>query len=69
MDHTSDSDPRRCFLDPTALSSDEFDIFPIWFSRLKPAPSGQKGLVDEQEALKWMRNKTGLQLKDEIKVS
>lgn len=69
MDSSIDNDPRRCYLDLTALSSDEFDIFPIWFNKMKPSPSGHKGLIDEQDTLKWMRNSTGLQLNDEIKVS
>lgn len=59
---------RPSFLDESALSPHEFDVYTRWASRIKPAHSRRHGLLDEHAAVKFLRNELGVSVDDEINV-
>ncbi|EPQ26969.1 uncharacterized protein PFL1_05604 [Pseudozyma flocculosa PF-1] len=59
---------RRAFLDESALSPPEFVVYTASFASIKPAASGQPGLVDEADGLRYLRDECGLNLEDELEI-
>lgn len=59
---------RRSFLDTSALSPQEYLVYLSSFSSIKPAPSGQPDLIDEQDALRYLREECGMSMADELDI-
>lgn len=59
---------RRSFLDTSALSPQEYLVYLSSFSSIKPAPSGQPDLIDEQDALRYLRQECGMSMADELEI-
>ena len=66
---TATEDLRPAHLDTSALSASEYDVYPQWLQTIKPARSGEPDHVEEQDALRFLREECGIQVHDEIKVS
>ncbi|WFD42958.1 hypothetical protein MPSI1_001609 [Malassezia psittaci] len=59
---------RPSFLDITALSPEEYAVFPRWVERIKPAHTRRRGLLDEHAAIKFLRNELRISVEDEVKI-
>ncbi|CDW98443.1 hypothetical protein [Sporisorium scitamineum] len=59
---------RRSYLDESALSPQEYLVYLSSFNSIKPAPSGQPDLVDEQDALRYLREECGMSMADELEI-
>jgi hypothetical protein len=59
---------RPAYLDASALSPSEYNSYVKWFSTIKPSRSGKTDHVDEQDALRFLRDECGIEVQDEIKV-
>ena len=66
---TATEDLRPAHLDLSALSAPEYDVYPQWLQTIKPARSGEPDHIEEQDALRFLREECGIQVHDEIKVS
>ncbi|PWN49445.1 hypothetical protein IE53DRAFT_143207 [Violaceomyces palustris] len=62
------SSNRRAYVEESGLSPQEYLIYPAWLAKLKPAPSGQPGLVDEQDGIQFMREECGIGINDEAEI-
>ena len=62
-------DPRTPYLDESGLTPEEFAVYMPALMSLKEAPSGVDGLFDEQDALRFLRQECGIELRDEAMVS
>ncbi|WFC98869.1 hypothetical protein MYAM1_001602 [Malassezia yamatoensis] len=62
------SSERPSFLDITALSPEEYAVFPRWVERIKPAHTRRRGLLDEHAAIKFLRNELRISVEDEVKI-
>lgn len=62
------SNARRSFLDESALSPQEYVVYLSSFACIKPAPSGQQGLIDEQDGLRYLREECGMSMADELEI-
>ena len=51
---------RPSYLDVSALSPREFDVYTRWASRIKPAHSRRQGFLDEHAAVKFLRCELGI---------
>lgn len=59
---------RRSFLDESALSPQEYIVYLSSFASIKPAPSGQPDLIDEQDGLRYLREECGMSMADELEI-
>ncbi|PWZ00330.1 hypothetical protein BCV70DRAFT_200494 [Testicularia cyperi] len=59
---------RRSYLDESALSPQEFIVYLTSFASVKPSPSGQPGLIDEQDGLRYLREECGMSMADELEI-
>ena len=59
---------RRSYLDESALSPQEYLVYLSSFNSIKPAPSGQPELIDEQDALRYLRQECGMSMADELEI-
>lgn len=59
---------RRSYLDESALSPQEYIVYLSSFASIKPAPSGQPGLIDEQDGLRYLRQECGMAMADELEI-
>ncbi|SPO26850.1 uncharacterized protein UTRI_04163_B [Ustilago trichophora] len=59
---------RRSYLDESALSPQEYVVYLSSFASIKPAPSGQPGLIDEQDGLRYLREECGMSMTDELEI-
>lgn len=66
---TVTDEDRPAHLDLSALSSTEYDVYPQWLQTIKPARSGEPDHVEEQDALRFLREECRIEVQDEIKVS
>ncbi len=64
-----DNNARMSYVDESGLSPDEFAFYLPALLRLKESPSGVDGLYDEQDALRYLREECGIELRDEAMVS
>jgi hypothetical protein len=60
---------RPAYLDSSALSPSEYYSYLKWASTIKPSRSGKADYIDEQDALRFLRDECGIEVQDEIKVS
>lgn len=60
---------RASYLDSSALSPAEHTPYFKWVSTIKPSRSGEADHIDEQDALRFLREECGIEVQDEIKVS
>ncbi len=58
------ADPTRRFRALTA----EYLVYLSSFNSIKPAPSGQPDLIDEQDALRYLREECGMSMPDELEI-
>ncbi|CAO1631154.1 unnamed protein product [Parajaminaea phylloscopi] len=65
---SSKGDPRPPHLHDSALSPAEYAHFPKWARDIAASPSGAEGLLDEQDALAWIRKECALDRLNEAKV-
>lgn len=65
----SSSDERLPKLHASALSPQEYPQYVKWVKEIQISPSGVEGLLDEQDALAWLRRECAIGRVDEIKVS
>lgn len=63
------NDNRSSYLDSSALSPSEYNSYLKWYSTIKPSRSGKADYIDEQDALRFLREECGIDVQDEIKVS
>ncbi|CAO1619926.1 unnamed protein product [Sympodiomycopsis kandeliae] len=61
-------DSRPPCLHVSALSPSEFTQFTKWSRQIQSSPSGVDGLLDEQDALSWLRKECAVSRVDEVKV-
>lgn len=66
---SSKDDPRLPHLHESALSPTEYSSYLKWRKAIAASPSGVDGLLDEQDALAWIRKECGVGRLDEAKVS
>ena len=59
---------RRSYLDESALSPQEYVVYFSSLASIKPAPSGQPGLIDEQDGLRYLREECGMSMADELEI-
>ncbi|EST04897.1 hypothetical protein PSEUBRA_005693 [Kalmanozyma brasiliensis GHG001] len=59
---------RRSYLDDSALSPQEYLVYLSSFNSIKPAPSGQPDLIDEQDGLRYLREECGMSMADELEI-
>ncbi|TKY85325.1 hypothetical protein EX895_005487 [Sporisorium graminicola] len=59
---------RRSYLDESALSPQEYLVYLSSFNSIKPAPSGQPDLVDEQDGLRYLREECAMSMADELEI-
>lgn len=59
---------RRSYLDESALTPQEYIVYLSSFACIKPAPSGQPGLIDEQDAMRYLREECGMTTADELEI-
>ncbi|KAJ1024048.1 hypothetical protein NDA13_004878 [Ustilago tritici] len=59
---------RRSFLDESALSPQEYIVYLSSFASIKPAPSDQPDLIDEQDGLRYLREECGMSMADELEI-
>ncbi|UZJ52197.1 hypothetical protein CBS101457_001517 [Exobasidium rhododendri] len=62
------SDTRPAYLDRSALSPTEYGLFFKWLATIKPSRSGKADYLDEQDALRFLREECGIEVQDEIKI-
>lgn len=67
--NASSLDARPAHLDLSALSPSEYSVYPKWLLGIKASRSGEPEHIDEQDALRFLREEFGIEVKDEIKVS
>lgn len=59
---------RPSYLDVSALSPREFDVYTRWASRIKPAHSRRQGFLDEHAAVKFLRCELGISVDHEVQI-
>lgn len=59
---------RASHLDLSALSPAEYAVYPQWLNSIKPSRSGEPEHIDEQDALRFLREECGIEVRDEIRI-
>lgn len=59
---------RPSYLDISALSPREYDVYTRWASRIKPAHSRRQGFLDEHAAVKFLRCELGISVDHEVQI-
>ncbi|KDN42988.1 hypothetical protein K437DRAFT_155396 [Tilletiaria anomala UBC 951] len=65
---TTDGNLRPAYLDESGLSPEEYSAYVPALLQLKESPSGVDGLYDEQDALRFLREQCGIELRDEAMI-
>lgn len=59
---------RPTYLDISALSPREYDVYTHWVLRIKPAHSRRQGFLDEHAAVKFLRCELGISVEHEVQI-